>query len=204
MNPNTKFSHGYDDYGYYDSGLDLEVFGSYAAGLSLKGSDIDVRVNDFFTYRYLNLEKIGKNLTYSEECIGDRREPKIWSRSTARLELIEYFKQAKVPVLKMQDKVTGIEFDVSQGSSAVNKRHISICRRSQKLYGGLKALVLTLKKYLETRSCHKTFTGGISSFLLFYMVLAFYQNRSEQEMKMPDFIAFIHFYVNFDEENVGL
>ena len=104
----------------------------------------------------------------------------------------------------MKDKVTGIEFDVSQGSSAVNKRHIEICRRSQKYYSGLKTLVLSLKKYLEVRSCHKTFTGGISSFLLFYMVLAFYQNRSEQERKMPDFIGFIHFYSTLDEENVGL
>lgn len=65
-------------------------------------------------------------------------------------------------------------------------------------------LVLTLKKYLEVRSCHKTFTGGISSFLLFYMVLAFYQNRSEKEREMPDFIGFLHFYVNLDEENIGL
>lgn len=71
MNPNTQFSHGHDDYGYYDSGLDLEVFGSYAAGLSLKGSDIDVRVNDFYTYRYLNLEKLGKNLTFGED--GEKR-----------------------------------------------------------------------------------------------------------------------------------
>ena len=90
MNPFAQFSHGHDDYGYYDSGLDLEVFGSYAAGLSLKGSDIDVRVNDFFTYRYLNLDKLGKNLTFGED--GDKRQPKIWSRSTARLEVIEYLK----------------------------------------------------------------------------------------------------------------
>ena len=61
-----KFSTGSDDYcGYFDTGLDLEIFGSYACGLSTKNSDIDIRVNDFFTYRYLNLEKIGRNLIYS-------------------------------------------------------------------------------------------------------------------------------------------
>ena len=61
-----KFSTGSDEFfGYFDSGLDIEVFGSYPCGLSSKKSDLDIRVNDFFTYRYLNLEKIGRNLTFS-------------------------------------------------------------------------------------------------------------------------------------------
>ena len=34
---------------------------------------------------------------------------------------------AKVPILKMKDTLTDIEFDISQGSSSVNKRHIEIC-----------------------------------------------------------------------------
>jgi hypothetical protein len=66
--PNATFSTGSDNfYEYFDSGLDLEVFGSYACGLSSKNSDLDIRVNDFHTYRYLNLEKIGRNLLYSLE-----------------------------------------------------------------------------------------------------------------------------------------
>ena len=44
------------------TGIDIEVYGSYAAGLSMKDSDLDIRVNDFYTYRYLNLEKIGHNI----------------------------------------------------------------------------------------------------------------------------------------------
>ena len=66
--PTATFSTGSDNfYEYFDSGLDLEVFGSYACGLSSKNSDLDIRVNDFHTYRYLNLEKIGRNLLYSFE-----------------------------------------------------------------------------------------------------------------------------------------
>lgn len=85
----------------------------------------------------------------------------------------------------MKDTLTDIELDISQGSSAVNKRHIEICRKSQIHYKGLKNLILTLKYYLESRDCNKSFTGGISSFLLFYMVLAFYQNR---DPNIPEFI----------------
>ena len=44
--------------------MNLEVYGSYAAGLSTKTSDLDMRVNDFYTYRELNMVQIGKNLTH--------------------------------------------------------------------------------------------------------------------------------------------
>jgi DNA polymerase sigma len=52
---------------YYDTGLDIEVFGSYAAGLSTKRSDLDMRVNDFYTYRWLNLDKISQNLIHDPQ-----------------------------------------------------------------------------------------------------------------------------------------
>jgi DNA polymerase sigma len=48
----------------------------------------------------------------------------------SRLEVTEYLNKARVPILKMKDRKTQIEFDISQGSSSVNNRHISICRRS--------------------------------------------------------------------------
>jgi DNA polymerase sigma len=41
---------------FYDTGLQIEIFGSYGSGLSTKNSDIDMRVNDPYTYRYLNLD----------------------------------------------------------------------------------------------------------------------------------------------------
>ena len=40
---------------YYDSGINIEVYGSYAAGLSTKSSDLDMRVNDHYTYKELNM-----------------------------------------------------------------------------------------------------------------------------------------------------
>ena len=87
---------------------------------------------------------------------------------------MDVLKHAKMPIVKMRDSITKIEFDVSTGSSTVNKRHIEICRKAQKVYKGLKITILALKRFLEARSLHKSFSGGVSSFLLFYMVLAFY------------------------------
>ena len=88
------------------TGLDLEVFGSYAAGLSTTGSDIDIRVNDFYTYRYVNLDRISQNLTFDPE------NPDNWSK-TSRLEILDFLRHARVPIVKMRDKKTKIEFDLS-------------------------------------------------------------------------------------------
>lgn len=90
---------------FYDTGLNLEVFGSYATGLSTRASDLDLRVNDFYTYRYLNLEKVARNLTFIPGYSLDHQEELRWNwrKYKSRLRLINYFKQAKVPVLKMLD-----------------------------------------------------------------------------------------------------
>ena len=163
---------------YYDTGFQIEIFGSYGSGLSTKNSDIDMRVNDPYTYRYLNLGQISANLTFVKGYYRNKN-PIHWTgpkskNKRSRLEVIEYLSKARVPILKMKDRVTQIEFDISQGSSSVNNRHIAICRESQKLYPQLKTLVLILKKYLANRDCDKSYSGGISSFLLFYMVLAYF------------------------------
>jgi hypothetical protein len=67
---------------------------------------------------------------------------------------------------------------------------------------------LTLKKYLANRDCDKSYSGGISSFLLFYLVLAYFQNYSakynEENPNVPDIYKFIEFYANFDESKYGL
>ena len=103
-----------------------------------------MRVNDRFSYRYINLERLSRNLTFYSSVAWDGRKKE-------RLEIIEVLKHARMPILKMRDSLTGIEFDVSTGSSTVNKRHIDICQRAQKVYPGLKTLVLALKHFLETR-----------------------------------------------------
>lgn len=101
---------------YYDTGLQIEIFGSYGSGLSVKSSDIDMRVNDPYTYRYLNLDIVSKNLTFVK---GQFRKDFIhWTgpkskNKQSRLEVIEYLNKARVPILKMRDKNTEIEFDIS-------------------------------------------------------------------------------------------
>jgi DNA polymerase sigma len=126
-----------------------------------------MRINDFYNYRFLNLEKIAKSLTFVP---GEDS----WScGKKSRLQVLDHLKQAKVPILKMRDKKTQIEFDISQGSSSVNNRHIQICRAALQKYQNFKTLVLVFKDYLKKRDCLGAFNGGISSFLLVYMVIVY-------------------------------
>jgi non-canonical poly(A) RNA polymerase PAPD5/7 len=199
--PTVKFSHGDSVISAYDSGLDLEVFGSYAARLSIKGSDLDLRVNDFYSYRYIDLEKISNNLTYNSLSWGNSFGGK------DRIRIIEVLKRTRMPIIKCQDTKTDIEFDISTGTSAVNRRHIEICRKAQKHWTGLHHLMLALKYYLKVRDCDKSFTGGISSFLLFYLIVGFYQNRHARIAKYlnrPELIQFFKFYARFNEQKDGI
>lgn len=131
------------------TGISLEVFGSFASALSTKESDLDLRINDFYSYKYLNIVKVSRDLTHVPGDVTDD----IW-RSQGRLEELDHLRHARVPVLKMKDRNTGIEFDVTQGSSQVNNRHIKICRRAQTVYPTIKETILCLKSYLKHRGCN--------------------------------------------------
>ena len=66
-------------------------------------------------------------------------------------------------------------------------------------------VVLILKEYLEKRGCQSSYDGGISSFLLFYMVLAYFQNYSgKYGQTVPDIFKFLEFYSSFNEAKCGL
>ena len=55
---------GFKGTDFYDTGLQLEIYGSYACEMSTTKSDLDFRINDPYTYRYINLDIVSKNLTF--------------------------------------------------------------------------------------------------------------------------------------------
>lgn len=85
----------------------------------------------------------------------------------------------------------------------MNNRHILICKRAQNLHPELQDLVLLLKGYLQQRDCQSSYSGGLSSFLLFYMVLAFFQLK-KPSCDLPLFVRFLRFYSEFDQTKFGL
>jgi DNA polymerase sigma len=72
-----------------------------------------MRVNDFYTYRWLNLDKISQNLIFDPDHHLNTKWTGPKKASECRLEIIEFLKHARVPIVKMRDKKTKIEFDLS-------------------------------------------------------------------------------------------
>ena len=184
---------------YYGT-LDLQVYGSFPAGLSTKDSDLDLRL--VIPKSSLNRENspILSFLAHKFEN-GHRR-----------LKIIDHIKFARVPVLILYDKPTGISIDLTTGSeiSPIIERHIKICQRTLDLYPKFLEIYHLMKIYLKKCNWDSVRTGGINSFILFYMILAFYQNyqtlcqRDGELENFPDVINFLEFYTIFDQAKFGL
>ena len=101
------------------------------------------------------MDKVAKDLTFVPYSIrvlnGGNNNwwtgPKS-NRTGSRLRVVEHLKKARVPVLKMVDTKTNIEFDLTSGSSSVNKRHIELCKAIAVKYPSHPTLTLSLKSFL--------------------------------------------------------
>jgi len=89
---------------------------------------------------------------------------------------------AKVPILRVREKETQVDMDITFNIEEGIKALIPIKNLLQK-YSPLKPLVLILKAFLKERKLNETYYGGIGSFLQIIMMAGFLQyiQRSEPE-----------------------
>ncbi len=118
---------------------------------------------------------------------------------------------AKVPILKITEKATKIPMDICfnmlDGCKAIEP-----IKALLKKYPPLKPLVLVIKTFLRERKLNETYRGGIGSFLLIVMVVAFLQyqckdkGRSLKDMNLGELlIQFFRFYGSeFNHESLGI
>lgn len=135
-----------------------EVFGSRANGLVLPTSDWDIVLfnvpsGSFTMYR-----------------IAAEIERRGLSRKT------EVIDSARIPIVKVRDKVSGIMIDISfAAASALVTR--ALINELITRYPAVRPLVLVLKYFLIQRGLNETYTGGIGSFMLVLMVVHTVQMR---------------------------
>ena len=131
------------------------VFGSVANGLNLPNSDIDVLV---YLPEQKDIPLINK-LTSAFAKSGLCRS-------------INPIKHAKVPIIKIQEKSTNQNIDIS-----FNRTNGIYCVKLVKTllrkYPELKPLLLVIKAFLKCRELNETYTGGVSSFLLTMLVTSY-------------------------------
>ena len=85
---------------------------------------------------------------------------------------LEYIRKSKVPLIKLTKKEGNIQFDIS-----VNKedgiKQLAEVKKMGEYYPEFKYLFMVLKCMLKVRNLAETYSGGLGSFLLYCMLLAF-------------------------------
>ena len=173
-------------------GAEIVVFGSFASGLYLPESDVDLMCTGAGLKhaskprRVQALQKLGRAL-------------RSVSWPVRELEVVD---RARVPIVKFVDGATGVAVDIgieTADGSAAHQLSFS-ASREWPAYG---VLVLALKRYLNMRGLHDTFTGGVGSFLLQLLVICSLQHppaareRADERTRGNLGRALLHFFELF-------
>ena len=142
--------------------VQVHMFGSQATGTANKFSDVDLTV--------LGCDCPADDTTAALVAIADI----IKERDLASY--LEIIPNAKVPIIKMDHKATGISLDICC-NEATGIEAASLVSTFSKDYPPFKYLTMVLKCFLARRHLHETYSGGIGSFVLAAMVISFIQQR---------------------------
>ena len=170
------------------------IFGSLSTELYLPGADIDlVLLHD--TYSEKNLMNKAKN---------------VFKRNSDIIKDIEVLQNAKVPIIKFIHKPSNIEFDITFNEQ-MGLDNIKEVKKAISIHPEIKYLTFVMKMFLRQRRLNVTFNGGIGSFLLFNMILAFLRTfkknivsktkdiHSLTEITLSEYLLkLLQFYASFD------
>ena len=176
----------------------VKTFGSFPNKLHLPDSDIDIVV---ISEDYSNT---GQQLKMLKKIANKLLE----DQKVDFLKIIE----AKVPIIRATFKNTKINVDISanrKNGYAAKK----VIKRILNCYPYIRPLLYILKYFLKQRKLNETFTGGISSFLLFNLLLSYIQVKQKEMLNDEDpdlslghlLCGFLQFYCfDFNYDNVGI
>ena len=83
--------------------------------------------------------------------------------------------RAKVPIIKITERTTGISIDI-QNSSADGIETAKTVRKLCKQFPEIKPIILVLKSQLRLQNLNDTYRGGMTSFTLTCIVASYFQN----------------------------
>ena len=168
------------------------IFGSCATGINLPRSDIDLLVYYPAVKELAMINRITSELVRADICAS-----------------IEPIKHAKVPIIKLKDKLTSINVDIS-----FNRENgiycVKLVKQLLKKYPELRPMLLVLKCFLKSRQLNETYHGGVSSFLLTMMVTSYLQRQykkggTDKIDLGKHLIDFLELYgTQFNYEDIGL
>lgn len=141
-------------------------FGSFLTGLSLPSSDVDVSI----IHVPAEHDELGE--------IGCLRKLANRLLEEQQVSFVELRESAKIPILRLKDRDPPFcEIDINLNSEAPQATSNFILRNAIEKYPQFRPLVLLIKCFLYQRNLADTFTGGVGSYLLSCLVLAFLQQH---------------------------
>ena len=188
-------------------------YGSFFTNLSIEGSDVDIRVY----YKPLK-----PNLDFLKDIIN------LLNSHLNEFDNINPILSASVPVINLQINISQeINYDTLKFMSYFEKKdisHINIdltftsdekefkrpeeivnyINKNVKNYEDIRPLLLVIKRYFRIMKMNKSFTGGLSSYSLFLLILAFLKN-CEEKMNLGKLLYyFMEKYSFYDFKNYGI
>ena len=173
----------------------LEVYGSYATGMYLPSSDIDMVILGCPEEKIASLRKLGAVIKADEN-----------------FDKIQIIDKARVPIIKWEDVPSGIPLNIcmDQEDGLVNTAWVQDQRvKLQPLH----PLLLVLKQFLYNRDLHETYSGGVGSYLLTMTIISFLQHHPGRgpDFKRPEtnlgalLMDYLHLYgLRFNMEVMGI
>eukprot|EP00340_Litonotus_pictus_P011694 CAMPEP_0170535868 /NCGR_PEP_ID=MMETSP0209-20121228/101835_1 /TAXON_ID=665100 ORGANISM="Litonotus pictus, Strain P1" /NCGR_SAMPLE_ID=MMETSP0209 /ASSEMBLY_ACC=CAM_ASM_000301 /LENGTH=403 /DNA_ID=CAMNT_0010837175 /DNA_START=1613 /DNA_END=2824 /DNA_ORIENTATION=- len=139
-------------------GWKVKAFGSYPVNLHLPDSDIDIVIIP------------DSHSTYSEDQVFNKIDLIL-----KRKKLVKYCQiiKAKVPILKAIINETSINVDITVNRTNGYKTKDDVMRVLHRV-PSMRKLIYVLKYFLRQRQLNDAYSGGVSSFLLFNLVYAFF------------------------------
>ena len=187
--------------------IEIIHFGSYKTELSIEGSDIDILIK---------YKPIQNQNTFVSDLIG------ILYQNKQEFDYIKPITTASVPVIKLQfditklininkvddyldyDDLNKLKFDISFKESDFYNNNfdktIDFVKKSIFEFPYVKDIVLLMKRYFKIIKLNKNYLGGLSSYSLFLMTLAFIKSKkySKDVSIGKQFYYFIEWYSLFN------
>ena len=161
---------------------EMKFFGSYATGLTLPTSDIDVCVS--------GLPAEG-NQAELEQLARAVRNVKDFARKVHVI-------NAKVSLVKLVSRDGNIQCDISIGHES-GPRNVPIILSYIQQYPALRPLLMVVKCFLAQRSLNEVYTGGLGSYAVLLLVVSHLQMLSYNYPRVQAnlgsvLIEFFHLY----------
>ena len=187
--------------------IEIIHFGSYKTELSIEGSDIDILIK---------YKPIQNQNTFVSDLIG------ILYQNKQEFDYIKPITTASVPVIKLQfditklininkiddyldyDDLNKLKFDISFKESDFYNNNfdktINFIKKSIFDFPYVKDIVLLMKRYFKIIKLNKIYLGGLSSYSIFLMTLAFLKSKKySKEISIgKQFYYFIEWYTLFN------